>query len=144
MGILTPEHTMLAVLSYWAQNGVSTFPLKQLHYAVFTYFFDTSTPFFHYHINNLTLIAFWVKFSADDILKYFLLFPRKQDLTFDANCLHWRHLAWTVKACFLGGKKKKNITNLSSAESVQGVVKVNKPIWLPDSRRERHYNVTQI
>ena len=24
---------------------------------------------------------------------YFLIFPRKQDLTFHANCLHWRQFA---------------------------------------------------
>ena len=34
------------------------------------------------------------KKSADDILKYFfLIFPRKQDLTFHANCLQWRQFA---------------------------------------------------
>ena len=35
-------------------------------------------------------LALWVKFSADDILKYFSLFffiPKKQDLTLHANCL---------------------------------------------------------
>ena len=30
-------------------------------------------------------LALWVNSSADDILKYFI-FPRKQDLTFHANC----------------------------------------------------------
>ena len=44
--------------------------------------------------------ALWVKFSADDILKYFFS-PRKQDLTFHANCLQWRKFAWNVKSCFL-------------------------------------------
>ena len=59
------------------------------------------------------------KFSADDILKYFfLIFPRKQDLTFHANCL--------LKCQILfSGKNKKNIINLSSAENAQRVVKVS-------------------
>ena len=32
---------------------------------------------------------------------YFLIFPRKQDLTFHANCLYWRQFAWNIKSCFL-------------------------------------------
>ena len=35
-------------------------------------------------------LALWVKFPADDILKCFpYFFPRKQDLTFHANCLQF-------------------------------------------------------
>ena len=38
--------------------------------------------------------------QIDDI---FLIFPRKQVLTFHAKCLHyWRHFAGNVKSCFLG------------------------------------------
>ena len=38
-------------------------------------------------------LALWVKFSADDVLKYLLLiFLRKQDPTFLANCLHGDNL----------------------------------------------------
>ena len=33
--------------------------------------------------------------------------------------------AWNAKFCFLGEKKKKNITSLSSAELTQRVVKAN-------------------
>ena len=47
---------------------------------------------------------------------------RKQDLTFHVYC--WRQFAWNVKSCFLGGKNKKNITNLSSAWLAQREVKV--------------------
>ena len=49
----------------------------------------------------------------------FFIFPRKQDLTFcanclqwkqdltfHANCLHWRQYAWNVKICFLGKLRK--------------------------------------
>ena len=38
--------------------------------------------------------ALWVKFSADDILEiFFLIFPRKQDMTFHANCFLRRQFA---------------------------------------------------
>ena len=30
---------------------------------------------------------------------FFFFFPRKQDLPFHANCLHWRQFAWKVKSC---------------------------------------------
>ena len=46
---------------------------------------------------------------------FFLIFPRKQVLTFLANFLHWRQFAWNVKSCVLG-KLRKNITSLSPAE----------------------------
>ena len=36
----------------------------------------------------------------------FLMFPRKQVLTFYANCLQWRQFAWNVKSCFLGNIRK--------------------------------------
>ena len=36
----------------------------------------------------------------------FLIFPRKQDLTFHANCLLRRQFAWNVKSCFLGKIRK--------------------------------------
>ena len=41
-------------------------------------------------------------FSRWQIDEIFLFFPRKQDLTFYANCLHWRQFACNVKSCFLG------------------------------------------
>ena len=41
-----------------------------------------------------------MKFSADNILKYFSYFPRKQNLTCHANCLCWRRFAWNVKSFF--------------------------------------------
>ena len=40
--------------------------------------------------------------------------------------LFWRQFAWKGKSCFLGNKEKKNITNLSSAELAQRVVKVKE------------------
>ena len=42
-------------------------------------------------------LVLWVKFSADEVLKYISYFPRKQVLTFHANCLQWRQFAWNVK-----------------------------------------------
>ena len=53
-------------------------------------------------------LPFWVKVSADDKITeiFFLIFPRKQVLTFHANCLQWRQFAWKVKSCFLGKRRK--------------------------------------
>ena len=50
------------------------------------------------------------QFSRQQIDDIFLIFPRKQDLTFYANCLQWRQFAWNVYFCFLHKKKKKNIS----------------------------------
>ena len=47
-------------------------------------------------IESLTL-SMLGKISEDNILKYFFYFPRKQDLTFHANCLLRRQFAWNVK-----------------------------------------------
>ena len=47
--------------------------------------------FFIYFIYVIVVgesLALWVNFSADDILKYFLILTRKQDLTLHANFLH--------------------------------------------------------
>ena len=46
--------------------------------------------------------------SVEQLGDIFLMFPRNQDLTFHANCLHWWRSTCNVKFCFLG--KKKNIT----------------------------------
>ena len=54
--------------------------------------------------------ALWVKISADNILRYFSYYPRKQVLTFHANCLHWRQFAWNIKTCFLGKIRKISST----------------------------------
>ena len=53
----------------------------------------------------LTFTTHWFN-SADDKLIYFLIFPRKQDLTCLANCLQWRKFAWNVKTGFLGKIRK--------------------------------------
>ena len=45
-------------------------------------------------------------FSRRQIDDIFLIFPRKQDLTFHANCLLRRQFAWNVKSCFLGKIRK--------------------------------------
>ena len=52
----------------------------------------------------------------------FLIFSRKQDLTFPANYLQWRQFVRKVKSCFLG-KIIKNINFLYS-ELAQRMVKV--------------------
>ena len=56
---------------------------------------------------------------ADDIVKYFSYFSRKQDLTFHANCLQYMK----CHAMF-SGLNKYNITIFSSAELAKGVIKV--------------------
>ena len=54
----------------------------------------------------LTFTTLWAHSEDGDF--FFLIFPRKQDLTFYANCLQWRQFALNVKSSFLGkiGKKK--------------------------------------
>ena len=70
---------------------------------------------------------------------FFLIFPRQQDLPFQANCLHqWRQFAWNVQnpgrqfawnvKSFLLGKIKNNI-NLPSVEFAQSGVKDNWNAW---------------
>ena len=46
--------------------------------------------YFNRHVFVMKRFALLVKMSADDILKYFVFFLRKQVLTFYANYLHWR------------------------------------------------------
>ena len=58
---------------------------------------------------TLTLNTLGSLFSRRHFQIYFLFFSRKQDLTFHANCLHWRQFAWNVKSCFIG-----KITELSA------------------------------
>ena len=73
-------------------------------------------------------LACWVKFSADNILKYFfLIFPRKQTLTFHENCLS-RQFSWNVKVYFLW-RNKKNIISLPSVESAQQVLKIKESYY---------------
>ena len=67
----------------------------------------------------------WVKFSADDILKYFPYFSQKTG--FDISCKLSPMETICIKCkILLSGKKKKNITNLLSAENAQRVVKVKQ------------------
>ena len=42
---------------------------------------------------------------------FFLTFPRKQDLTFHANCFHSRQFAWIVKTIFWEIKKYLNMSS---------------------------------
>ena len=53
---------------------------------------------------------------------FFLIFLRKQDMTFHANCLLWRQFAWTVKSCFLG--KIRKISSIYHLLKMPRVVKV--------------------
>ena len=67
-------------------------------------------------------------------ISFFFIFPRKQDLTFHANCLHWRKFAWKCEI-LLSGKNKKN-TNFLSAEWAKRVVKIK--VWLKASKIMNH------
>ena len=77
------------------------------------------------------------KFLADDISNSFsYFFPRKQVLTFHANCLQWTQFALKISISGENKKKKKKIkTNhkLSSVEFAQRVtvVKVNATLFYP-------------
>ena len=70
----------------------------------------------------LTITTLWANLK-DDKLVIFLIFSRKQNLTFRANCIHWRQCAWNVKSCFL--EKKKKYFKMSSAENLPRVLIVN-------------------
>ena len=63
----------------------------------------------------------WVKFSADDNVKYFSYFSQKTG--FDISCKLSETICMKYQTLF-SGKKKKNITNLSSAELAKRVVKI--------------------
>ena len=89
---------------------------------------------FHLCLTFTTLLAN----SADDkLMILFLIFPTQQDLTFHANCLHWRQFAWNVKPVFW-----KNIYfKMMSAENfLSRVVSINSTFaWIQVSR---HHFVT--
>ena len=73
----------------------------------------------------------WVKFSADDILKYFSYFLQKKG--FDISCKLSPVETICMKCQILfSGKNKKTVTNLLSAEIAQRVVKQyeNTPIQI--------------
>ena len=71
---------------------------------------------------SLTLSTLGKIFSRQHLEIFFLIFPRKQDLTFHANCLQGDNLHEMSDPVY--AKNKKNIINLSSAENAQRVVKV--------------------
>ena len=70
-------------------------------------------------------------FSRRHFEIFYFVFPRKQDLKFHANCLHWRQVAWNVKMkticmkcqIMFFGKNKENYHPFAicwiSSESVQ-------------------------
>ena len=68
-------------------------------------------------------------FSRRQIDDIFLIFARKQDLTFHANCLLRRQFACNVKSCFLG-KNKKNISKCRLLKILPRVLSVKEPIHI--------------
>ena len=71
--------------------------VKQIHLLLHLYHFPKrqSLPFIQTGNDVTQCLALWLKFSTDYILKHFsyFFFPRKQVLTFHANCLQWRQFA---------------------------------------------------
>ena len=65
---------------------------------------------------NLTATTLSVNLADDKLMIFFLIFPRKQGLTFLANCHQWRQFAGNVKTCFLG-KIRKTYFNMLYAEN---------------------------
>ena len=54
-------------------------------------------------IQQTTFTTPWANSADNKLMTFFLIFPRKQVLTFHANCLQF---AWNVKTCFLKKNKK--------------------------------------
>ena len=73
-----------------------------------------------WHFNLYHSSGIFSRRQTDDI---FFIFPRKQDLTFHANCLLRRQFAWNVKFCFLG-KIRKNISKCRLVEILPRVLSV--------------------
>ena len=85
--------------SHWAQQHVFHGEKISKHFVENSTLSWAWLPLFNlYH--SLGIFSRW---QIDDI---FLIFPRKQDLTFDANCLLRRQFAWNVISCFLGKIRK--------------------------------------
>ena len=77
-----------------------TLIILHVHYVIIY-----SVPTFKFFLNlyhSLGLFR-WCKL----VIFFFLIFPRKQDLTFHAYCLHCRQFARNVKPYFLGNIRKK-------------------------------------
>ena len=64
-----------------------------------------------------------------------LLIPRKQDLIFHANCLLRRQFAWNVKSCFLG-KIRKNISKCRLLKILPRVLSFRAMNW---SKRHKEF-----
>ena len=60
-------------------------------------------------------------FSRRYIEIFFLIFPRKHNLTLHANCHQWRQLAWMSNPYFLKKKKWENYFNISFLPRVLNV-----------------------
>ena len=68
----------------------------------------TDTPKFmhikaYLHVNHMEyygLLTFTTLWTIQKTNCYFLNFPRKQDLTLHANCVHWKQFVWNIKPVF--------------------------------------------
>ena len=75
-----------------------------------------------YPCQPFSRLALGVKLSADDILKYFFYFPQKTGFDISSKLSPMETICLKCLILF-SGKNKKMITNLSCAESAQGVIK---------------------
>ena len=73
-------------------------------------------------------VALWVKFSADNILKYYSYFSQKTGFIFHANFLQRTETICMKCQILFSGKNKKNIISLSFAELAQSLIKLNSKI----------------
>ena len=87
-------------------------------------------------------LALWVKFSADDILKYFSYFSQKTG--FDISCkLSLKETICMKCQILFSGKNKKNNIILSSAENAQRVLKV-KQCWKRQKIPNHHHGISAL
>ena len=76
-------------------------------------------------VSRHAYLALWVKNSADDILEYFSYFSKKTGLDISCKLSPVETICMICQILF-SGNKHENITNLSSAELAQSVVKTKR------------------
>ena len=82
---------------------------------------------------QLTLSMLWANSADDKLIFFFLIFPRKQDLTVHANCLLRRQFTWNVKSYFLGNIRK-NISKYLLLNFLPSMLSLEKK-WIEKMNR---------
>ena len=75
-----------------------------IHYSFWSFFKWIRVMFW---LIELLFTTLWANSAVNKLVTFFQIgdifyFPRKQDLIFHANFLHWGQFAWNVKSTFLG------------------------------------------